>query len=223
MILPFTLLCFDSTAFADEQFQKTSLEKVFEYEIRSSRYLTLQEILYFAIPPADIQYEDISVSDRKRQRIHLKFFQNALIGFKMAFWTDLRCLNIEYMPPTTLEIDIIDCHQEYQLYTRCLPKDLERLNLRVNRLFGPVDLQALPPKLIVLDLSGNAINGKIVLSNLPETIHTINLSRNRNLIASVVYYAYLPQSLKIVNLMFTSVLKVKPIKAVFDRNDVFLL
>mmetsp|Transcript_8510 Transcript_8510/g.12893 ORF Transcript_8510/g.12893 Transcript_8510/m.12893 type:complete len:216 (-) Transcript_8510:22-669(-) len=96
-------------------------------------------------------------------------------------------------------INIHRCHQEYELDTRSLPRELCMLLLHDNLIYGQIDLTNLPPHLMELDLSLNRIIGPIFLQNLPKKLKSINLHGNR-IVQSTLFHDDIPESIEWVDL-----------------------
>ena len=97
---------------------------------------------------------------------------------------------VHYMPNSVRSIEIAFSHQDYELQTRHLPRDLQILNLHNNRIQGTVDFTALPARMGRVELHNNSILGKINLTQLPETVTLITLYGNA-IVQETVYYGAL--------------------------------
>ena len=73
--------------------------------------------------------------------------------------------------------------------------------MQSNLLFGSLDLQHLPLKIISVNLSRNKISGSISLVNLPTALEDLHLCNN-SIDQKKVYYASIPSNSKVIEIWY---------------------
>ena len=111
--------------------------------------------------------------------------------------------NIQFLPNSVQRIFIAHSGQTYELATRCLPRDLQHLEMPHNRLYGSIDFQGFPEGIQEIDLSYNNFSAHIdlfVTQNLRKLTMSWNPIEQRTM-----YYDCNPKALQEVNFYHTGV------------------
>ena len=86
--------------------------------------------------------------------------------------------NLDWFPPNVQRINM-ELEVLQLIRTRFLPRDLCYFNAFACKIFGPIDLESLPRRIIELHLRYNLLRGEVSLLNLPPRLRIIDLAHNK--------------------------------------------
>ena len=136
----------------------------------------------------------------------------------------LENFNVEYLPPTVAQLQIISCKQKFRLNARRFPQSLESLSLMANYIFGTVDTAGLPRRLRRFGLSSNKLTGPLHLVHLPPHMTHFNVVDNLIRQKTVVYHD-VPENIDAILLKGggNSIANIEPLypEEAIDRPRVF--
>uniref|UniRef100_A0A7S4KIC2 Non-specific serine/threonine protein kinase n=1 Tax=Paramoeba aestuarina TaxID=180227 RepID=A0A7S4KIC2_9EUKA len=197
------------------QFTNDSLTEVFR-----DLHAILKSRATLSYPLKDIEIIELAWADGPNREFHLHFFPNGELEvlFASNWRSESGQFRIGFLPNSVQILNILDCHQEYPLHTRHLPRNAEDVRLRTNRLFGSLDLQHLPSRLVYFDVVDNEFSGNIFFGNLPDTLKVIDLKYNIFL-RRTVFYGKLPSGIKEINVSHTPIKRAKPIRQEWEVDE----
>ena len=108
---------------------------------------------------------------------------------------------LSFIPPTVRRVEISGCQQSYGLRTRRFPREARRIDLRINAIFGTVDLTTLPQHIASFLLTSNEMTGPINLTQLPEALTELFLDGNPiGIQGAFQYFTNLPPKISEIRL-----------------------
>ena len=86
--------------------------------------------------------------------------------------------SLDWIPPTTRNVDIMQMKTDLPLHAERLPRGLKFLRIQDCSLMGTLDVEALPKTIEEVHLAANHIDGCIDLVSMPQSLKILDLSSN---------------------------------------------